>query len=95
MQPISNPLSACARLADADIVVCPTCEHYAACQRMLPCAVATDVHARRIRGPDRCGDRGGIDAVMAEGGRIDTNAESLDIVVPLRQTKEYFERVYQ
>ena len=82
-------------LADADIVLCFTREHRAACQRMLPVRWRRMFTLVEFDELTSAVAEGGIDAVMAERGRIDTNAESLDIVDPMGQPKEHFGRVYQ
>lgn len=90
-------------LAPADIVLCMTREHRAACQRMLP------VRWKRmftliefvelvsvLDGDTPTTDASpSIDAIMAARGRIDTNSAHLDILDPMGQPKADFERVYR
>ena len=82
-------------LSEADVVLCLTREHRAACQRMLPVRWRRMFTLVEFDELTSSVADGGIDAVMAERGRIDTNAESLDIVDPMGQPKEHFVRVYQ
>ncbi|WHU45896.1 low molecular weight phosphotyrosine protein phosphatase [Gordonia sp. L191] len=81
-------------LDDADLVLAMTREHRAACQRTTP------VRWKRMftlnEFVELVGelDGAGLSTVIDSRARIGTNAERLDIVDPMGQPKEAFERVF-
>ncbi|MGV9669262.1 DUF4012 domain-containing protein [Gordonia sp. NPDC003504] len=82
-------------LEGADLVITMTREHRAACQRMLPARWKRMLTLTElVQLLDVLGDDASMQDVIDSRGRVDTNAESLDIVDPMGQPKEAFERVF-
>lgn len=90
-------------LQPADLVLCMTREHRAACQRMLPArwkrmfTLNEFVELVSILDRDASGEPDAvpsIETIMASRGRLDTNSEHLDILDPVGRPKSDFERVF-
>ncbi len=89
-------------LTPADLVLCMTREHRAACQRMVPVrwkrmfTLVEFVELVSILDGDTQSVEDGlsIDAIMAARGRVDTNSSHLDILDPMGRPKADFERVF-
>ncbi|MEP9390793.1 DUF4012 domain-containing protein [Gordonia sp. VNK1] len=82
-------------LETADLVLTMTRKHRAACQRMLPArwkrmfTLTEFVELRKVLGDDAP-----LQEFIDSRGRVDTNSASLDIVDPMGQPIEAFERVF-
>lgn len=90
-------------LQPADLVLCMTREHRAACQRMLPArwkrmfTLIEFVELVSILDHDVTGEpdtASSMESIMAARGRIDTNSAHLDILDPMGRPKSDFERVF-
>lgn len=81
-------------LDGADLVLTMTREHRAACQRTTPARWKRMFTLNEFVELVGELDGAGLSTVIESRARIDTNAERLDIVDPMGQPKEAFERVF-
>ncbi|MGW0036418.1 DUF4012 domain-containing protein [Gordonia sp. NPDC003376] len=83
-------------LEESDLVLSMTREHRAACQRALPAKwrrMFTLTEFVRLLG-DAPADAEGLSELAADRGRVDTNADDLDIADPMGRPKAEFERCF-
>lgn len=88
-------------LQSAELVLCLTREHRAACQRMVPArwkrmfTLIEFVELVSMLESDSTPGGAPLDSVMNSRGQIDTNSAHLDITDPMGRPKSDFERVYR
>ncbi|MFT4041890.1 MAG: low molecular weight phosphotyrosine protein phosphatase [Gordonia sp. (in: high G+C Gram-positive bacteria)] len=78
-------------IAAADIVLCMTRDHRAACQRMAPARWKRMFTLTEFA---ELSEIGTLSDIMANRGRVDTNSAHLDIADPMGKPKSDYERVY-
>ncbi|MGV9712260.1 arsenate reductase/protein-tyrosine-phosphatase family protein [Gordonia sp. NPDC003424] len=79
-------------ISESDVVLCLTREHRASVQQALP---ARWKRAFTLNEFAELTSVGSLEEIMGARGRIDTNAESLDIGDPMGRPREEFERVFR
>ncbi|UEA57836.1 low molecular weight phosphotyrosine protein phosphatase [Gordonia otitidis] len=89
-------------LQSAELVLCLTREHRAACQRMVPArwkrmfTLIEFVELLNVLESDSTPGAGAtLDSIMNSRGQIDTNSAHFDITDPMGRPKSDFERVYR
>ncbi|NDK91677.1 hypothetical protein GYA93_19165, partial [Gordonia desulfuricans] len=83
-------------LEESDLVLTMTREHRAACQRALPARwrrMFTLAEFVKLLG-DAPADAEGLSELVADRGRVDTNADDLDIADPMGKPTAEFERCF-
>lgn len=82
-------------VSEADVVLCLTREHRAACQQLVPVRwkrVFTVVEFAELASAM---PGSSLDEIVESRNRIDPNSSALDIVDPMGQPKAAFEHVYE